>query len=162
MFLLGSIAIAAAPMVAPTGAMAATATATFQVTATVVATCSVSAANLAFGNYDATNGNAGSSQLSVTCTGGSNPYTVSLNAGTNGSLAGASTVRAMGDGSGHLLNYNLYSNVGATSVWADGTSAVAGTAAPNAALTVYGKIPAGQGTAPPGAYADTINVTMAY
>ena len=79
------------------------ATATFSVTATIVKDCTVSATNLAFGNYTGAL-NSGSSSVSVTCTSGT-AYTVGLSAG----LASGATVttRKMQNGSA-LLNYNLF------------------------------------------------------
>jgi spore coat protein U-like protein len=149
--------------VAPPVALAASSSTTFTVSATVVGSCRVAASNLSFGNYAATAGNSSSSTISVSCTSTSAiPITVQLNQGLNGVLFGSATTRAMSDGLGHTLNYNLFSNSAASTVWADGTAVVSGTANPTASLTVYGKVPGGQSTAPAGNYTDTINVLVTY
>jgi spore coat protein U-like protein len=148
---------AAAPM-----AMAATTTTTFQVTATVISVCSVSATNLAFGNYDASSGtpNDATSTVTATCTNGET-YDLALDEGLGSGATVA--VRKMTSGA-NTLNYGLYQNAARTTVWGKTvpTDTVAGTgngAAQN--YTVYGRIPVGQ-FVPAGAYADTITVTLTY
>jgi spore coat protein U-like protein len=73
---------------------------------------------------------------------------------------------------GNLLNYNLYTTSGDTTVWGDGTGStltVAGTGAgmgtPQAvAQTVYGQIPdnAANQAVSPDTFADTITATVTY
>lgn len=154
---------AAALVAMPAVAIAATATTTFQVTATVISVCTVSATDLAFGNYDASAGapNDNSSTVSVTCSNGS-PYTVGLDAGTG---AGATVnVRRMSNG-GNTLDYSMYTTAGRTTVWADGTAGTSTQAgAGNGAVqnfTVFGRIPTGQFVTA-GAYADTVTATVTY
>jgi len=140
-------------------ALAATATTTFQVTATVLSTCLVSATPLAFGNYSGAQTDA-TSTVSVTCT-NTTPYNVGLDAGL--STGATVTTRAMQNGS-NTLGYALYSDSARTVNWGNtpGTDTVAGTGTGLAqTLTVYGRIPAGSLPAP-GAYADTITVTVTY
>lgn len=154
---------AAALVAMPAVGIAATATTTFQVTATVISVCTVSATDLAFGNYDASAGapNDNTSTVSVTCSNGS-PYTVALNAGTGTGATVA--VRRMSNG-GNTLDYSMYTTAGRTTVWADGTggtSTQAGTG--NGAgqnFTVFGRIPTGQFVTA-GNYADTVTATVTY
>ncbi len=137
-----------------------TVTAPFSVTATIVKSCTVSATNLAFGNYTGAVKNS-TSTVSVTCT-NTTPYTVGLNAGT---ATGATvTNRSMTGPASALLHYSLFSNSGRTTNWGN-TSAthwVSGTGNGIAQpLTVYGQIPAAQYVTP-GSYSDTITVSVAY
>lgn len=151
---------AAAVMALPAAAHAATATTSFQVTANVLAACTVSATNLAFGNYSAATGNSGTSAITVSCV-SSTPYTIDLDAGGHGTLAGAGTTRAMAAGA-QTLSYNLYLDPTHSTVWATGTgNNSSGTANLSTTTTVYGAIPSGQ-TSGPGSYTDTVNVTLNY
>ncbi|MDG2514381.1 spore coat U domain-containing protein [Sphingobium yanoikuyae] len=143
-------------------AQAATTTTTFPVTATVIKACVVSATALAFGNYDptATGPTDATSTLSILCTVGTT-YTVGLTAGT---ASGATvTTRKMSSGS-NLLSYALYQDSAHTTNW--GNTPATDTAAATApvgtnALTVYGRITAGQNV-PIGSYSDTITVNVVY
>ncbi|MBR0650386.1 spore coat U domain-containing protein [Roseomonas terrae] len=141
-------------------ARAQTATTTFQVTATVQATCLITANPLAFGTYTGTQTDA-TTTISVTCT-NTTAYNVALNAGT---APGATvTTRSMTGPASALLGYSLFSDAARTVVWGTtvGTNTVAGTGTGSAqALTVYGRVPAGQFVAP-GAYVDTITATVSF
>lgn len=148
-------------------ANALTATNTFQVTATVQATCSTSAGTLAFGNYTPGAGPVtGTTTLSVRCT-KNTPYTVFLNAGTT--AGGTLAQRLMASGT-NTLQYNLYTTAAATTVFGDttgGTGQGAGTGAGVATantLTVFGVLPdsAANQAAVPGAYTDTVTITVNY
>lgn len=137
-----------------------TVTGEFGVLATVVAGCTVSATNLAFGNYTGAVNNS-TSTLSVICTSGTT-YTVSLNAG----LATGATVtnRSMTGPGSALLRYSLFSNSTRTTNWGNSsaTNWVNGTGnGTTQPFTVYGQIPAGQ-YVKPGSYTDTITVSVAY
>ena len=139
---------------------AATATSSFAVTATVASTCLVSATSLGFGSYTGLVVPA-LSTVSVTCT-NTTPYNVGLSAGLG---TGATvTTRKMTGPASALLAYGLFQDAGHTLNWGvtAGTDTVAGTG--NGAtqpITVYGQIPTAQYVAP-GAYADTITVTVTY
>jgi spore coat protein U-like protein len=127
---------------------------------------------LAFGAYDVFAGTlvTSSTVISVTCTltGPSNtvvPYTVSLSTGS-----GTYVLRAMLSGA-NVLNYNLYTTVGRTTVWGDGTGSTA-TVAGSLSLTtanrvktgtqtVFGAVPALQ-DAKVGVYADNVTTTVTY
>jgi spore coat protein U-like protein len=141
-------------------AVAATATATFQVTATVQATCQISAGPLAFGIYTGVLANA-LSTVTVTCT-NTTPYNVGLDAGQ---ATGATvTTRKMAGPSGGLLAYSLSQNDARTINWGNtvGTDTETGIGNGTAqALTVFGRVAAGQFVSP-GAYADTITATLTF
>ena len=131
--------------------------------------CSVSASGTNFGSYSIFNpapldavGN-----IRVSC---SNlisilvNYTILLSPGASGSYA----ARRMSNG-GNNLAYNLYTNAARTAIWGNGS---AGTSVLNDGYllglftvtqnySVYGRVVAGQNV-PPGAYSDTIVVTVNY
>ena len=140
--------------------LAATTTSTFTVSITLVATCTInSASTLNFGssvgilsaNIDQ------SSTISVTCS-NTTPYDIGLDAGT---ATGATvTTRKLGN----AVSYSLYSDSGHTTNWGNtvSTDTVASTGTGSAqSFTVYGRVPS-QTTPAPGAYTDTITVTVTY
>lgn len=146
------------------GAHAGQATTSFTASAVIAPLCTVTATNLAFGNYSPTSATAltGTSTINVFCTSGTT-YTILLNVGSGG---GTFTTRDMANGS-NLMGYNLYTSAAHTTVWGDGTlstGTVAGsgagllTASPN---TVYGNIPISQDL-PAGTYQSVITVTVNY
>jgi spore coat protein U-like protein len=157
------------------GASASTTTTTFTVSANVLKTCSVSATNLAFGNYTPGGGALTStSTVSVLCTNGTT-FTAALNGGstTGGTVAQRLMAETAGSGT---LQYNLYTAATHTTVWGDATGSSvtqpgtgAGMAAADAqSLTVYGQLPdnatnqAAPVTGATTAYSDTITVTVTY
>jgi spore coat protein U-like protein len=150
-------------------AFAGTATTTFTVTATVIKNCTISAANIAFGNYDPLVANAVtpldlSSTVTVACTKGT-VATVGLDAGQNSAFA-VGTTRAMtsGGGSPTYLSYEIYKDAGHATVWGNaGAGLVSYTAASKAsvALNDYGRIPAAQDQNV-GAYSDTVTATITF
>jgi spore coat protein U-like protein len=89
------------------------------------------------------------------------PYTIALSSGLSSSFF----PRAMASGASRL-SYNLYTSVGHSVVWGDGTSgtAVIGNTAATASHTVYGRIPGGGPNAAVGVgvYADTVVVTVSF
>jgi spore coat protein U-like protein len=130
-----------------------------QVSAIIAPACTIGAGTLAFGGYDPIGVNAATpldaqGTFQVACT-RNTVYAVGLGPG---SFASGAT-RQMASGAQRLA-YELYSDPGRTAVWS-GASAVPGTA-PSISpvtLTVYGRIPGGQGVVP-GAYADTVQSTI--
>jgi spore coat protein U-like protein len=121
-------------------------------------------APVAFGNVNTISGSNvdATGAISVTCTNGSTwSAGASIGAGTGATFAS----RKMSAGS-NLLNYTLYTDTGRTTVWGDGStgnSLISGTGTGTAqAVTVYGRIAAGQTSAPAGAYGDTVSVTVTY
>ncbi len=158
--------LAAVALVAPVAAYAATSTTTFTVGATVADSCSVTANALSFGSIDplvnATTNTDATTTIDVTCANGTT-YDVGLDAG--GATGATVTTRAMTDGVSGALSYSLYSDTGRTTNWGNtvDTDTVSGTGTGAAqTLTVYGRVPSGQETAPTGTYTDTINVTVTY
>lgn len=140
-------------------AQAATATTTLPVTAVVLATCIVVATPLIFGNYSGAQLDA-QAELTVTCTLGTT-YNVRLDAGAGTGATVATRKMSFGV---NTLDYTIWRDAAHTQNWGitDGTDTVAGTGAvlPNI-HNVYGRIPAGQFSAP-GAYLDTVGVTVFY
>lgn len=136
-----------------------------------VCTCTVQVTNLAFGTYNpfAFGNTDSTSSVQVKCGGVVGlliPFSIGLSAG-GGSYAN----RRMANGA-NLLYYNLYTDASYTSVWGDGTGSTQLPAssvtldalglAPTQLYTIYGRLPGRQLTAVPGAYADTLNVTVTY
>jgi spore coat protein U-like protein len=149
-------------------AQAATATANLTVQLTVTATCSVNAATLNFGSTGLlASPITASTSLSVTCT-NSTPYSVGLDNGAN-----FSTTRRMKLGAtANFIPYGLFTDAGLTNAWTTASSSTACTSTNSCALgtgngsaqsiTVFGQVPA-LGTAPtPGAYTDTVTITVTY
>jgi spore coat protein U-like protein len=139
------------------------ATGTLPVQVTIVADCKVqSAPVLNFGDAQGLLDSAvnGSTTLGIQCT-NSTGYNVRLDAGSG---AGATVANRLMTGGGATVSYTLYRDAARTQVWGvtDGTNTVAGTG--NGAvqtINVYGQIPA-QTTPAPGAYTDTVQVTVSY
>ena len=137
-----------------------------------VCTCNASVTNVLFSNYDPlSSGNIDSTgTVKVTCGGLVGlliPATLSLSIGS-GTTYSTRTMTAGSD----KLSYNLYSSSSYTTVVGDGTGSsstlsggvaidVAGIVTPQV-WTLYGRIPGGQRTAVPGAYSDTLVVTVSY
>ena len=161
--------ILAAPILAmgifgPSGTKAATQSDTFDVTATIIASCSITANDLAFGNYDplsVTNLDQ-TTTINVTCSNGA-AYDIQLSGGLSTNVA----ARTMDDDATgtNFLNYSLFYDAARTNNWGvtNGTDTYQGTGSGAAqVITVYGRIAAGQTTPPVGAYTDTITATIEY
>lgn len=143
-------------------AVAATATGTLAVSMTIQASCTLaSSSGVAFGTQGVLTTNTDASgTLGVQCTSGT-PYTVALDAG--GGTSATTAARKMSSG-GATVTYALYRDSGRTQTWGNtqGTDTLAGTGnGSSQTLTVYGRV-AAQSTPAPGAYADTVNVTITY
>lgn len=139
-------------------------------------TCSVNSPGVAFGVYNPLTPSPldSTGTVAVTCTLTFPPfvdnvqYAIDLSAGSSGSML----ARRMQSGP-NLLYYNLYTNAARTIVWGDdtgGTSDVAGSmrlgfiflpSTRTDTYTIYARMPPGQDV-PPGAYIDTITVTVTY
>jgi spore coat protein U-like protein len=159
-----ALSSAAALGLTSAGADAATVTSNFTVQVTIAASCTiVSTATLNFGgsvgvltaNVDV------STTLQVQCT-NTTPYNVGLDKGANGTSV---TTRLMKGGpSNETIGYSLYRDSARTLNWGVtiGTDTQAGTGTGAAqTYTVYGRIGV-QNTPTPGAYTDTITVTVTY
>jgi spore coat protein U-like protein len=155
-------AVAAVVFSAGTGsALAATATASFQVTISVPAICQIQATNLAFPQY--TNAaDPGTATITITCS-SSTPYNVGLNAGTG--IDQTVNFRSMSLGTGTQIGYGLFSDSAHSVNWGMtiGTDTVQGTGTGYAqTLTVYGLVLAGQAFAAKGIFTDTVIATITY
>jgi spore coat protein U-like protein len=130
-------------------------------TATVSSNCLVSATSVNFGSAGVIGSNVDATgTTTVQCT-NSTPYTVALNGGNTG--ATDPTKRKMSKAS-ETITYGLYQNSARTQPWGSttGTNTVGGTGTgSNQALTVYGRV-AAQATPSPGAYTDSVIVTVTY
>jgi spore coat protein U-like protein len=137
-------------------------TARFTVSATAIDSCTVSAAPLSFGSYDALRQapTDATSSIQVTCTVGTT-YQVALDAG----LGNGATVqsRAMQRG-GQLLRYTLFRDPTRALVWGEtpnrDTLAGVGSGMP-VEHVVYGRIAPRQ-PVPGGTYLDTVTATVLY
>lgn len=119
---------------------------------------------VAFGNFDPLSGAPVTANGSVTIScSGNRSFTISLSAGQSNSYA----PRYMASGSTAThLDYNLYTDSTYTTVWGDGTGSTATVPGSvqnsSASFTIYGEIPAPQTTVVPGAYTDTVTMTVSY
>lgn len=144
---------------------AAQTTNTLPVSVMVMANCSLSSAALSFGSYDPIGANQispldGLATFQIACTKGANVI-ITLNNGVNSSNAVGAT-RAMTDGSGHYLSYELYSNPARNQIWSL-TNPISFIPISSATLTetVYGRIPSGQNQAA-GSYIDTVTISATF
>lgn len=124
--------------------------------------CTVTAGNLAFGNYNPMNGSTAttSATFTVTCL-LSTTVTITFSTGQSGTYF----PRYMKAGGADQLDYNIYGDAAHTEVIGNGTNGTyyyygtvgsAGGYAP-----YYGLAPASQNVSP-GSYSDTITVTVTY
>lgn len=142
--------------------MAGTANGNFQATATLNSSCVVTATNVAFGTITpAATGDATATGTVTSRCSKYVAYSLSINGGT-----GSITARTMAGTSGNTdkLNYNLYTDVGTTQVWGDGTTgakvSLTGTGSTQNS-TVYGKLSLNQ-YIKPDTYTDNLTVTLSY
>ena len=139
-------------------ALAQTATGQFAVRSTVVNSCTVTAADINFGNYVTTAASTASTGINLQCTKGA-AATVALDGGGTGNAA----ARAMTGPA--TLTYQLYTNAALTTAINTTTATFTLTSAQNTGAvvvyTVYGQVPAGQ-SVPAGAYTDTIHITVSF
>lgn len=139
---------------------------------TLVCSCTVSTTAVVFSAHNPLSPSANdmTGKVRVDCGGVAGlaiPYTIAISAGTSGSMA----ARQMASGA-KRLSYNLFTTNGRTTVWGDGSGSTATVGggfvldllglAPPHDVTVYGRIPGAQGTVAPGAYTDTLVVTLTY
>ncbi len=159
--------IAAGALMALAGAAQAALTTsdTFQVSATVTTNCSVDAPDLNLGAYDGSSDLTATSTINVSCTSGTG-FKVDLSPGNSGTYANRNLTNG-----GNSLVYNLYTDLGHTTIWGDGTGgsgtspvgAGVGTGTP-VPFTVYGLLRAVDNTAgvPAQTYTDNITATVTY
>lgn len=136
------------------------ATGTAAISGAVSPICSVSAGTLGFNTYSAGAAALATATVTVNCSSGG-AWQVSLGAGNNASGG----TRRMAGPSASFLAYQLFRDAARLVAWGDGTAhgaRVTGTGTgSNQALTVYGRIPAGQ-SVPAGSYSDSVLVTVEY
>lgn len=112
-----------------------------------------------FPNYNWQNSPQILATINITCTNGTS-YFITATQGNNSD----GTFRAMSDGQGHLLKYNLYVSENSSIIWGGiggFGSPILGFASGDAEQIVFtGKIPSGQTNAPAGIYTDQIIVTV--
>lgn len=143
----------------------------FPLSAQALTQCSVTAGDVVFGNYtfSHTTATEAAGNVSVSCSilglvSLLVSYNIQLSQGSSTSYA----PRKMAQGA-NLLNYNLYTTAGRSTVWGDGTAGSSivsdgywlGLLTVVRSYAVYGQIPAGQNV-PAGVYSDTTVVTVNY
>jgi spore coat protein U-like protein len=152
------------------------ATQTVSVSGNVVGDCTTAPASgqLQFGAYSPTSASdlAPSTpfQFSINCTRGDTNLSVAVDGGLNYANATPFGDRAMIDGSGKYLTYQLYEDGAHATAWPFATSGGAGSPVTLTAggilsantIALYGVIPHGQIAADAGTYSDTIHVTVNY
>lgn len=138
-----------------------TGTFSFNVRARVPPDCRVLAGDLDFGTHGVlTQAVDATSRIDVTCTAGS-VFNVGLGYGIYGN---SPSTRRMQDLAGNRVGYQLYQDAARSQVWgllSDGLSATSAGSGAVQGIRVYGRVPA-QTTPPPGAYSDTVVVTVTY
>ncbi len=130
------------------------------VSVSIPARCAAAVTGVAFGDYTGVLAT-GTATVTVNCT-HTTPYTIGLNAGL---AAGATvTTRRLTGTGGAVLAYGLFRDEARTVNWGEALTAVSppglGTGTPRT-LKVYAAEAAGQKRLP-GAYADTVTVTVRY
>lgn len=127
------------------------------------ATCGITVFALDFGGYDTRFASPldSTTTIKVNCLVGT-PYLIRLDAG--GHSRGSFLPRKLKQTGGtYKLRYNLYRDSARTEIWGDGTGktyVVNGTGQRfQVSRVVYGRIPGSQNVAP-GAYSDTVTVTI--
>jgi spore coat protein U-like protein len=150
-----------------TYAFAGSSTGNLSVSATVASTCTISQASaLTFTGYDraSTSDLAGTGSMTIACTNGGTPLTVSFSTGANSSACdtydSGTNTRCMSDGGSGLLQYDVYTAANHTTLFGrTGASTTSQTS--TGTLTIYGLIPKNQ-NAPVGSYSDTLVATINY
>jgi spore coat protein U-like protein len=102
----------------------------------------------------------GGGALSILCSSGTSP-TVTVGAGTNdaGSVGGT---RALADGSGNFVPYDLYTDVGRSQILAiDGVITLAASTGVAQTVNIYGKA-VGKAGLPAGTYSDSVAVELTF
>jgi len=165
-----ALAVAAA-FATPLIASAATSGGTLTVTASIAQTCTVANQTLAFTAYNPTIGGAvdAMTNLSVVCTKGATNVYLDLGDGSNaGNCPGGAQRCMLGGTNGDYLNYQLYSDVGLSSIWGAGSPSGSNTGVAFGPFadsitpvsnTLYGEIAAGQ-DASVDSYSDSVTETV--
>jgi spore coat protein U-like protein len=176
-YVTSRLVISALGLALMTGANAAT-TITGQVTSTLVLTssCQVNGttasngatfgtlnfgtANSLFGQADAQVLGGGGGAMSILCSSGTSPV-IKVRAGSHDGAASGGT-RALADGAGHFVPYDLYTDAGHSNLLAiDGTVSLATSTGTAQAVNIYGRA-TGVAGLPAGTYTDTIAVELTF
>lgn len=142
---------------------AGTSSGSLTVQASISATCAIDSASMDFGTYNPTlNSNFDATgTVSVSCTNGT-AFNIGLDKGVG---TGANITNRIMMSGANTLTYQIFSDSGRTQNWGNtvGTNTLAGTGTGfSQTFTAYGRITAGQKTAPPGSYSDTVTVKITY
>lgn len=145
--------------------MGVTTTGTVSISGAITQNCTISASTLPFGTYNVLSGSAlqtNASAISVACTRGSSAVTIGLNTGSNAAHASNGMTRAMSNGAGGYLSYDLYTSATYGTVWnSSNTISYSPTSLATTSFTVYGRIPALQNVVV-GSYTDNITATVTF
>ena len=164
------LALVAGVLALAAPALAATTSASFQVTAAVQKTCQLqSVNNLTFANYDTMAASATTSTTTFQFRCNKNTaYQIAIDNGTHYGQGSVATDRSM---QGNVtttayLSYELYRDSGYSQAWGAtlGTNTLNGTAANNSwtTTTIYGSIPAGQDVISQSYTDATVTITVNY
>ena len=157
-------------------AQAATVTGSITSTLTLIAACQVNGGTatsglnfgaLNFGTVDAlfTSANAqvqrsGGGAMSILCSAGAIPV-IKVRAGLHDGQSSGGT-RALADGAGNFVPYDLYTDSGASNLLAiDGTITLPTSTGAAQTVNLYGRA-VGKAGLPPGTYTDTISVELSF
>lgn len=127
---------------------------------TVQESCSIAGSTIDFGTYSAGQQAALNAEGTISynnCAAGT--LTIALDGGAVGNV----TNRAMGNGDGDTLTYQLYRNSARNQIWGTGGEAqqIVLLVPDSGTVPVFGTIPGGQNV-PGGSYSDTVNVTLTF
>jgi len=142
-----------------------TSTGPVAVSGAITQTCTISGSTLGFGSYNVLSASVlqvNASALSVACTRGSSAVTIGLNTGSNPTHA-SGTTRAMSNGAGAYLSYELYTSATYATVWSNSTTVSYNpiTSLATTSFSVYGEIPALQNVVV-GSYTDSVTATVTF
>ena len=128
--------------------------------------CTISVTSVTFGTYDTINpaNDDGTGTLTAVCHPSVQSPVVTIAAGSSGAIL----ARTMLNGA-TTLDYNLYTDIGRTTIWGDGTTGASVTLTGGTVVagqrifnrTIYGRIPALQPVGA-GLYTDTMVVTLTF
>jgi spore coat protein U-like protein len=132
-------------------------TADLNVVATVEASCTVTGGTLDFGAYRSEEGSTGRARISYRC-----PQDMEISLTLSPGRQPEGRERGMvRDGGDDVLRYQLYRDASRRQVWGDQGDAltIPSTDDGESSVDVFGAIAAGQ-SVPPGAYRDTVVITL--
>lgn len=159
--------IAASMATMAVNGIAATDTATLNISATAVTGCAFDANsyNINFGNYDGSAVASTSVSIGFTCATAAVPYTIEANNGSN--FDAGTGDRRITDGAGNYLAYDLFKDGGFTQplgtiAAGTGLTGTSGSAGVSNSITIYAGMPASQAIGAAGSYTDTVTLTLTF